>query len=105
MAYDYAGMVALSDPTRRKIFELVAKSARSVADLTRALPVSQPAVSQHLKVLREAKLVRSTPDGARSIYAVDKRGLAEIRKWLDSLWDDALDAYQQEINRSMKGTH
>ncbi len=100
MIYDYAGMVALADPTRRKVFELVAQTPRSVADLTRTLTVSQPAVSQHLKVLREARLVRAEPKGASNIYHLDPHGLSEMRAWLDRMWGDALEAFGKEINDS-----
>jgi DNA-binding transcriptional ArsR family regulator len=100
MAYDYSGMVALADPTRRKVFELVAEQPRAVVDLTRILPVSQPAVSQHLKVLKEARLVRVTPKGASNIYHLDMHGLGEIRAWIDHMWGDALDAFKQEIDNS-----
>jgi DNA-binding transcriptional ArsR family regulator len=100
MAYDYAGMVALADPTRRRVFELVAAEPRSVADLTRRLPVSQPAISQHLKVLKEAQLVRAEPRGASNIYHLDPKGLGQMRAWLDRMWGDALEAFRKEINDS-----
>ncbi|MER8779759.1 metalloregulator ArsR/SmtB family transcription factor [Mesorhizobium sp. M0437] len=100
MIYDYAGMVALSDPTRRKVFELIADRPRSVIDLTRVLPVSQPAVSQHLKVLKEARLVRAEPKGASNIYHLDPHGLGEMRAWLDRMWGDALDAFKREVDNS-----
>ncbi len=100
MSYDYAAIVALADPTRRKVFELVLASPRSVADLTRTLTVSQPAVSQHLKILRDARLVRAEPRGASNIYHVDVGGLADMRAWLDRMWDDTLQAFTREINDS-----
>jgi DNA-binding transcriptional ArsR family regulator len=100
MNYDYAGMVALADPTRRKVFELVAEQPRSVVALTRSLSVSQPAVSQHLKVLRDARLVRAEPRGASNIYHLDPRGLGEMRAWIDRMWGDALDAFKREVNNS-----
>lgn len=84
---------ALADPTRRRIFDLVREAPASVSQLSDRLPISQPAVSQHLKVLREARLVRSARRGARSIYSPDKAGIAALRDWLDSVWDDVLDAY------------
>ena len=99
MAYDYRHMVALADPTRRQVFELIAATPRSVAELTRLLPVSQPAVSQHLKVLRRAHLVWAEPRGASNIYHIDPEGLGEMRAWLDSMWTDALSAFRDEINR------
>ncbi|MFD2646352.1 ArsR/SmtB family transcription factor [Devosia albogilva] len=97
MSYDYSAMVALSDPTRRAVFELVAARPRSVADLTRALPVSQPAVSQHLKVLRDAELVQVDRIGTRSIYRLDRKGLERLRTWLDGMWDVALASFAREI--------
>lgn len=99
MTYDYRHMVALADPTRRRVFELVASSPRSVAELTRLLPVSQPAISQHLKVLREACLVKAEPRGASNVYHIDPAGLGEMRSWLDRLWGDALRAFQDAINK------
>jgi DNA-binding transcriptional ArsR family regulator len=98
MAYDYAGIAALADPTRRSIFELVVERPRSVAELSRVLPVSQPAVSQHLKVLREARLVNAVPKGASNVYHLDPHGLAQMRAWLDRMWDDALGAFATQIN-------
>jgi DNA-binding transcriptional ArsR family regulator len=98
MVYDYAGITALADPTRRKVFELVAERPRSVADLTRVLTVSQPAVSQHLKVLKKAQLVRAKPSGASNIYHLDPYGLGQMRAWLDQMWAGALDAFRNEVN-------
>lgn len=100
MNYDYAAMIALADPTRRKVFELVAAGPRSVAELTRALPVSQPAVSQHLKVLKDARLVRAEPRGASNIYHLDPHGLGEMRAWIDRMWHGALEAFRQEVETS-----
>lgn len=97
MTYDYGAMIALSDPTRRAVFELVAARPRSVAELARSLPVSQPAVSQHLKVLREAELVRSEKSGARNIYRLDPKGLERLRTWLDGMWGEALTSFSREI--------
>lgn len=97
MTYDYAAMTALADPTRRAVFELVASRPRSVADLARALPVSQPAVSQHLKVLRHAELVQSDRIGTRNIYRLDQRGLERLRTWLDGMWDVALASFARGI--------
>jgi DNA-binding transcriptional ArsR family regulator len=102
MPYDYAAIIALADPTRRSIFELVVARPRSVAELTRLLPVSQSAVSQHLRVLREARLVRGEAKGARNIYHLDPRGLGEMRAWLDQMWGDALDAFKAELERDGK---
>ncbi|CCF00551.1 putative ArsR family transcriptional regulator (plasmid) [Sinorhizobium fredii HH103] len=95
-------MVALADPTRRRVFELVAQRPRSVAELTHSLPVSQPAVSQHLKVLRDAHLVRAEPRGASNVYHIDPQGLEDMRAWLDSMWTDALGSFQEAINKKME---
>ncbi len=85
---------ALGDPTRRRLLELLhAGGERTVRDLTDALPVSQPAVSQHLKVLREAGLVDARPEGARRLYRVDLDGLAQVRAYVDAFWDDVLTAF------------
>jgi DNA-binding transcriptional ArsR family regulator len=95
MSYETDALSALADPTRREIFERLSVKRSSVADLARAMPVSQPAVSQHLKVLREAGLVRGTPQGARVIYEIDLAGLGPLRAWLDRFWDDQLDAFKK----------
>ncbi|MCM0673844.1 metalloregulator ArsR/SmtB family transcription factor [Micromonospora phytophila] len=86
---------ALGDPTRRTIFELLGAGPRSVAEIAGDLPVSRPAVSQHLKVLRDAGLVASTAMGTRRIYAVDPQGLAAIRGYFDQFWNQALAAFAQ----------
>lgn len=86
---------ALGDPTRRAIFERLAAQPSAVGDLARGLPVSRPAVSQHLKVLKEAGLVREVSQGTRRIYSLDPRGIAAMRHWLDSHWASALDAFRQ----------
>ena len=99
MANDYRALAAFSDPTRRQIFELVAARPRSVAELTRALPVTQSAVSQHLKVLKDAKLVRPKPDGTRTIYHVDPAGLGRMRAWLDRQWGEAMNAFKMEAEK------
>jgi DNA-binding transcriptional ArsR family regulator len=96
---DIRSIVALADPTRRAIFELVAAHPRSVADLTRALPVTQSAVSQHLKVLREAQLVKAEPKGTRNIYRLDPAGLGLMRAWLDRIWAAALDEFKNEVEK------
>lgn len=97
MAYSYAAIESLADPTRRTIFELLSEKPRSVAELTRALPVTQSAVSQHLKVLREARLVAAQSKGASNIYRIDPRGLGEMRAWLDTMWFSALESFRNEI--------
>jgi DNA-binding transcriptional ArsR family regulator len=85
---------ALGDPTRRTIFERVAARPSAVVDIARGLPVSRPAVSQHLKVLKEAGLVTETSQGTRRIYRLDPRGVAAMRDWLDAHWASALDAFR-----------
>jgi len=92
-------LTALADPTRRAIFELLRAQPRAVGELSSKVPVSQPAVSQHLKVLREAALVRSHPVGASRVYEVDGDGLLVLRDWLDSMWDQALDAFVDAAHR------
>lgn len=99
MTYDGLALAALADPTRRQVFELVALEARSVADLTRLLPVTQSAVSQHLRVLKAARLVRSEAKGARNIYSIDPTGLGQMRAWLDLRWSDALNAFKKHVEK------
>lgn len=93
----YEALDVLHDPTRRRVLELIGTGERSVRELTDALPVSQPAVSQHLKVLREAGLVQVRASGTRRLYRVDHRGLESIRAWVDSFWDDVLDSFASHI--------
>ena len=81
---------ALADPTRREVFEHLARAPLSVQALADKLPVSRPAVSQHLKVLSDAGLVTVRADGTRRIYAADPRRLKDLRHWLDRMWSDAL---------------
>jgi len=85
---------ALADPTRRAIFERVGAAPGAVGEITAGLPVSRPAVSQHLKVLKEAGLVTDTPDGTRRVYRLDPRGLGALRDWLDLFWGDQLSAFK-----------
>jgi DNA-binding transcriptional ArsR family regulator len=89
-----AALTALADPTRRRLFERVAAGPASVSEITRGMGISQPAVSQHLKVLRAAGLVTGTPQGARTIYAIDPAGLGPLRAWLDRFWDAQLAAFR-----------
>ena len=93
------GFGALSDPTRRTIFECLAKKPSAVGELARGLPVSRPAVSQHLKVLKEAGLVHETAEGTRRIYRLDPRGIAAMRDWLDAHWASAMEAFREFANR------
>ena len=85
---------ALGDPTRRTIFERLSRGPSAVGDLAANLPVSRPAVSQHLRVLKEAGLVTETAQGTRRIYRIDPRGIGAMRDWLDAHWASALDAFK-----------
>jgi DNA-binding transcriptional ArsR family regulator len=104
MAYGNA-LAALADPTRRVVFERLQNGPRAVGEIARGLPVSRPAVSQHLKVLKEAGLVTDRPDGARRVYFIDPNGLAALRAWLDRFWDHALEAFKAEVEKSEEGKH
>lgn len=88
-------LTALSDPTRRRVLEALRTGPRSVGELTAAVPVSQSAVSQHLRVLREAGLVTERRAGTRRLYRVDPDGLGALRAYLDGFWDDALEAFRR----------
>ena len=101
MAYDNA-LAVLADPTRRKVFERLRGGPRPVNMLAAGLPVSRPAVSQHLKILKDAGLVEERSEGVRRIYSLRREGLAELREWLDSFWDDALEAFRIEAEKSHK---
>ena len=94
MVYEKA-LSALADPTRRTILELLQERPRAVGEIASHLPVSQPAVSQHLRVLREAGLVDHTQDGARRIYRPCPEGLDDLRAYVDALWDGVLEAFAQ----------
>lgn len=87
---------ALADPTRRKILEHLRAGASPVGELARQLPVSRPAVSQHLKVLKGAGLVRERREGTRRIYSVELRGIVELRRYLDRFWEEVLENFQAE---------
>ena len=87
-------LIALSDPTRREVFELVAARPRAVGELAAELPVSRPAVSQHLRVLKEAGLVIDEAAGARRVYQLHPEGVAELRDYLDGFWNRSLRAFK-----------
>jgi DNA-binding transcriptional ArsR family regulator len=93
--YGVEALGALGDPTRRAIFERLAQRAMAVGELSAELPVSRPAVSQHLKVLKEAGLVTDRADGTRRIYQVNPTGVGAIRAYLDQLWSHALGEFQR----------
>jgi len=98
-AYQAEALAALADPTRRTIFEHLAERPRAVGELARELPVSRPAVSQHLKVLKGAGLVTDRPAGTRRIYQVDPDGLAEVRAYFERFWIQALAAYKTTVEQ------
>jgi DNA-binding transcriptional ArsR family regulator len=92
--YQHRQFDALGDPTRRALIERLRHGRLPVVELARGLPISRPAVSQHLRVLKEAQLVRDEAVGTRRYYALDTRGLAALRAYLDKFWDDALAAFK-----------
>jgi DNA-binding transcriptional ArsR family regulator len=89
----------LGDPTRRAVFELVSQRARAVGEIAEALPVSRPAVSQHLKVLKQAGLVLVDADGTRRIYRIDPDGVAELRDYFEQFWDRTLLAFKDAVEQ------
>jgi len=93
-----SGLEALGDPTRRSIFEHLAEHPSAVGDLAALLPVSRPAVSQHLRVLRDAGLVTADREGNRRVYRVDPEGLAEVRDYIDRFWSTALSSYKRALD-------
>jgi DNA-binding transcriptional ArsR family regulator len=93
------GVSALGDPTRRAIFEQLRDGPKAVGELAKGLPISRPAVSQHLRVLKEAGLVSDEPDGARRLYRIDPGGLAALRAYVDSFWTEALAEFSAEAER------
>jgi DNA-binding transcriptional ArsR family regulator len=94
-AYGDGGLGLLGDPTRRAIFELLARRPCSVQQLAEQLPVSRPAVSQHLKVLRDGGLVVARAEGTRRIYSLNPAGVTALRAWLDGVWSDALAGFHK----------
>src|SRR5271155_5595528 len=94
-----ATFLALADPTRRRVFEELRQGPRSVGKIAARMPVSRPAVSQHLGVLKKAGLVVDRAEGTRRVYYIDPKGLAAIRIWLDQFWDEALLALQTELEK------
>jgi DNA-binding transcriptional ArsR family regulator len=98
MTYQSA-FLALADPTRRRVFEELRRGPRPVGVIAARMPVSRPAVSQHLAVLKKAGLVRDRAEGTRRVYYIDPKGLASIRIWLDQFWDDTLLAFKIELEK------
>lgn len=97
MAYALDALQVLADPTRREIFERLAQGPKPVGEIANGLPVSRPAVSQHLKILKSAGLVRERAEGTRRVYRIDPAGLGQIRAWLDRFWAAALEEFKTEI--------
>lgn len=93
---------ALGDPTRRAVFKRLQAGTLSVNEIAEGLGVTRPAVSQHLRILKDARLVIDRPEGTRRLYAIDSRGLAELRSWLDAFWDKTLVAFKQAAEREAK---
>lgn len=94
-AYRGVALGLLGDPTRRAIFELLARRPCSVGELAERLPVSRPAVSQHLRVLKDAGLVVDRAEGTRRVYRLNPDGVAGLRAWLDQVWEQSLTAFQK----------
>ena len=101
MAY-VSALAALADPTRRQVFERLKSGPQAVGAIARGLPVSRPAVSQHLKILKEAGLVADRPEGTRRVYFIDPAGLGALRAWLDQFWDEALGNFRAEVEAQSK---
>jgi len=102
MTYANQAFAALADPTRRRVMERLAAGPKAVGEIAEGLPVSRPAVSQHLKVLKAAGLVSHRAAGARRIYAIDPSGLGPMRAWLDQFWERALEAFAAEFEPPAK---
>jgi DNA-binding transcriptional ArsR family regulator len=95
-------ITALADPTRRSIFERLRHGPRAVGQLAAGLPVSRPAVSQHLRVLKEAGLVTERRDGTRRLYRIEPAGLEELRDYFERFWDEALEAFREAAEREQE---
>ena len=103
MTYHDTALSALGDPTRRAIFERLGDRPSAVGELARDFPVSRPAVSQHLKVLKDAGLVLDRPAGNRRIYQVDPEGVAMLREYLDRFWNRSLASFKQTVEQRPQG--
>jgi DNA-binding transcriptional ArsR family regulator len=101
MAYGEA-IAALADPTRRTVFERLRGGPRPVVEIARGLPVSRPAVSQHLRVLKEAGLVHERREGTRNFYSVDGDALAELREYFENFWEEALAAFKEAAEKGAR---
>jgi DNA-binding transcriptional ArsR family regulator len=94
-----SALEALADPTRRAVFERLRGGPRPVGEIAAGLPVSRPAVSQHLRVLEAAGLVSAAPSGTRRLYRIEPQGLEALRTYIDSFWRDALEAFKAEAEK------
>ncbi len=99
MANQSEQFAALADPTRRKVFERLSRRAMSVGDIASGLPVSRPAVSQHLKVLKDAGLVVMRSEGTRNVYQVNATAIDEMRAYLDRFWANAMTAFKDAVEK------
>jgi DNA-binding transcriptional ArsR family regulator len=95
----HSALKTLADPTRCRIFEKLREGPQNVETLAAGLPISRPAVSQHLKALKEAGLVQDQAQGTRRVYCIDPDGLGPLRRWLDGFWDEALAAFKLEAEK------
>ena len=98
-AHQVDGLTALGDPTRRAVFELLAEGPRAVGEIASQLPVTRPAVSQHLKVLKEAGLVIDRPDGTRRLYELNPDGIDALRAYVERFWTQALTSYKHRVEQ------
>jgi DNA-binding transcriptional ArsR family regulator len=101
--YLQAGLDALGDPTRMAIFQKLANGAVAVNELARTMPVSRPAVSQHLRVLKDAGLVTDSKSGTRRLYQLNPEGVARLRAHFDQMWTQAMSAFQETVEQGPKG--
>lgn len=101
MAYE-AALAALSDTTRRTVFERVIAGPKSVGEVARGLPISRPAVSQHLKILKHAGLVVEQRNGTRRVYTAETYALGELRGYIDQMWHSALDRFAERVDQAEK---
>lgn len=102
MGYE-AAFDILGDPTRRAIIDHLRKGPAPVVDIATGLPVSRPAVSKHLKLMREAGVVRMREEGTRNLYELDLNTLDEVRRWLDGFWEKSLQRFKERVDRERKG--
>ena len=105
MAYQYEIITALADPTRQQVFERLRHGACSVGEIASGLSVSRPAVSQHLKVLKQSGLVVDRARGTRRFYSSKREGLQPLRVWLEGFWDEALASYAAQFSDEDQGEH